>query len=514
MGDRRRDAVPAPVTAGDDAVIDRARTLDRAVLERRAPPCGRRDWLLVLEPDASEALRLAALTHDMERHFPGGPVPDLTLPPEADVAYRREHSERSARIVGEWLRGEGAPETTIAEVERLIRLHEVGGDHDADVLQAADSLSFLEVNVDVPYAWARRGDCDLERARAQHAWMFERIKVPAAAQARRAALRGGAPPWRLTGWPRPRSRRRSRSGPSTGTTQPSWPEGRFSRSSSTSGSSRRRSCSLCGASRGSTGSGPTASSVSERSSRTARSSAPRSCASGWPAVAHVFSVVASPRIRNQATVGGVLGDADYASDPPAMLSALGARVVVQSARGTRELPVEELIVGHYETSLERRRADHRGRRPGATPTAPSTGSSAHARTRIARASASRRPRPRTACAWSSEPWPGRRSSSPTLCRLADPAEIGQAYAEAIEPIADVRGSADYRRRVIAVEVRRAVEEVAMDAVTRSIVTGTSSYAAGWRAAGDAARPHSPVAVRTRANHLRRCLGRCPTTSSC
>ena len=32
-----------------------------------------RDWVLELEPDASEALRLAALTHDMERHFPGGP---------------------------------------------------------------------------------------------------------------------------------------------------------------------------------------------------------------------------------------------------------------------------------------------------------------------------------------------------------------------------------------------------------------------------------------------------------
>ena len=32
-----------------------------------------------------------------------------------------------------------------------------------------------------------------------------------------------------------------------------------------------------------------------------------------------------------------------------------------------------------------------------------------------------------------------------------------AYAEAIDPISDVRGSAAYRRRVIAVEVRRAVE---------------------------------------------------------
>ena len=49
---------------------------------------------------------------------------------------------------------------------------------------------------------------------------------------------------------------------------------------------------------------------------------------------------------------------------------------------------------------------------------------------------------------------------PDICRLADPAKIGQAYAEAIEPITDLRGSADYRRRVIAVEVRQAVEEVA------------------------------------------------------
>src|SRR5207244_10552011 len=71
----------------------------------------------------------------------------------------------------------------------------------------------------------------------------------------------------------------------------------------------------------------------------------------WPALAATFAVVASPRVRNRATVGGVLGDADYASDPPSMLVALGARVVARSVRGTREIPVEELIVGHYETSL-------------------------------------------------------------------------------------------------------------------------------------------------------------------
>jgi carbon-monoxide dehydrogenase medium subunit len=49
-------------------------------------------------------------------------------------------------------------------------------------------------------------------------------------------------------------------------------------------------------------------------------------------------------------------------------------------------------------------------------------------------------------------------SFPELCD-GSPAEIGAAYAERIEPISDARGSAEYRKRVIAVEVRRAVESL-------------------------------------------------------
>jgi hypothetical protein len=140
-----------------------------------------RDWLLELDPEASEALLVAALTHDMERHFPdGSPEPNFAAPPEADMEYRRLHSERSAAIVGDWLREEGADEGLVMEVERLIRAHEVGGAPDEDLLQAADSISFLETNVDLPARWAAEGKCSFGRGVDQHRWMYERIRVPRA----------------------------------------------------------------------------------------------------------------------------------------------------------------------------------------------------------------------------------------------------------------------------------------------------------------------------------------------
>src|SRR4051794_29181047 len=72
---------------------------------------------------------------------------------------------------------------------------------------------------------------------------------------------------------------------------------------------------------------------------------------GWPVLARAFGLVASPRVRNVATVGGVLADADYASDPPAVLAALGARAVLRSVAGEREVGIDELIRGYYETCI-------------------------------------------------------------------------------------------------------------------------------------------------------------------
>ena len=55
------------------------------------------EWVLQLEPNASEAVQLAALTHDMERAFGG---PDAIAIKLNDRAYEEAHSNRSAKIVG------------------------------------------------------------------------------------------------------------------------------------------------------------------------------------------------------------------------------------------------------------------------------------------------------------------------------------------------------------------------------------------------------------------------------
>jgi carbon-monoxide dehydrogenase medium subunit len=180
---------------------------------------------------------------------------------------------------------------------------------------------------------------------------------------------------------------------------------------------------------------------------------------GWPALALAFSLVASPRVRNQATVGGVLADGDYASDPPAMFVALGAVAVVRSVRGEREVPVAELIVGHYETTLQPDELIVAVRVPGGTERA------VYRKFR----SRSREDRP-CVCVAAARcgggelrvvvgAVSGRPQLFPELCRDGDAAEIGRRYAEAIEPISDLRGSAAYRRRVIAVEVRRALDDL-------------------------------------------------------
>ncbi len=71
-----------------------------------------------------------------------------------------------------------------------------------------------------------------------------------------------------------------------------------------------------------------------------------------PALVEAFSRVATIRIRNQATVGGSLAHADPAQDPPPMLLALDAQVVIAGPQGERLLPIDGFFTGYFETALE------------------------------------------------------------------------------------------------------------------------------------------------------------------
>jgi hypothetical protein len=148
-----------------------------------------RDWVVTLDPDAGLALRIAALTHDIERSVPGGPDPwehDW-----GDPRYVLEHSIRSARMVRAWLEERDAPAELVADVEGLILHHELGGYPEADLLQAADSLSFLEVNGDRPRTWVEEGRCDVASAQAKIDLMRDRVSVPSA-RARAGELHAAA----------------------------------------------------------------------------------------------------------------------------------------------------------------------------------------------------------------------------------------------------------------------------------------------------------------------------------
>lgn len=71
-----------------------------------------------------------------------------------------------------------------------------------------------------------------------------------------------------------------------------------------------------------------------------------------PLLAEAYRRVATVRIRNVATVGGGIAQADPAMDPPPTLLILGASVVAKSARGERVIPIGEVYADYYETTLE------------------------------------------------------------------------------------------------------------------------------------------------------------------
>lgn len=71
-----------------------------------------------------------------------------------------------------------------------------------------------------------------------------------------------------------------------------------------------------------------------------------------PLLAETMPFIAHPQIRNRGTMGGSLAHADPAAELPAVMVALRAGFLLQSAAGERRVPAEEFFTGLFATALE------------------------------------------------------------------------------------------------------------------------------------------------------------------
>jgi carbon-monoxide dehydrogenase medium subunit len=71
-----------------------------------------------------------------------------------------------------------------------------------------------------------------------------------------------------------------------------------------------------------------------------------------PVIPHIMKRLSNVRVRNVATVGGALAHGDPHMDLPPVAIALGGRVRIVGASGERELAIEDLLTGYYETALK------------------------------------------------------------------------------------------------------------------------------------------------------------------
>ncbi len=74
--------------------------------------------------------------------------------------------------------------------------------------------------------------------------------------------------------------------------------------------------------------------------------------SHYPLLHETFRKVAQPRIRNMGTIGGNLCQGDPMTDPGASLIALDAELTLTSSQGRRTLPVESFFQDYYQTDLK------------------------------------------------------------------------------------------------------------------------------------------------------------------
>ena len=94
-------------------------------------------WLLEFDPGADTALRFAALGHDIDRAVEARKVQRADFADYDD--FKAAHARNSAAILLDILADSGVEDAAlIGEIERLVCVHEVGGDPRSDLLKDAD----------------------------------------------------------------------------------------------------------------------------------------------------------------------------------------------------------------------------------------------------------------------------------------------------------------------------------------------------------------------------------------
>ena len=193
----------------------------------------------------------------------------------------------------------------------------------------------------------------------------------------------------------------------------------------------------------------------------------------YPVLADACHVVANIRIRNVATIGGNLAHGDYQSDPPTVLVALDAGLELMRRNAKRQIKIADFLRGSYETALE----------PDELVAAiliPPAANLKGAYIKFTTGSSEERPcagiavlakmengacRSLSLVVGAVSPRPVRIDKAEEMARgqrldVKLMEQIATEASRAVDPIDDLRGSADYKRHLVQVLVPRALSTVA------------------------------------------------------
>jgi len=126
------------------------------------------EWLLKLKPDADDALKIAALGHDIERAIAERKVRREDYK-DCDE-FKEAHASNSAKILAEIMKECNISKKLADDIVFLVCHHETGGTRRVDILRDADSISFFHVNL--PYYFLRNG---IEETKRRCLWGYGKL---------------------------------------------------------------------------------------------------------------------------------------------------------------------------------------------------------------------------------------------------------------------------------------------------------------------------------------------------